>query len=280
MSIANEISRITAAKGRLLNKAQQMGLGGSQTVACTLYSEYAGASVLNNVLSITDEEGCANLRLSATPTSDSKSFRFVLKRNTNSPVTPQFLVDITETVNGESHILVQSTHQYDEFTNEISIPFETTETSPTLSIYLQALDGYGAGVGNVITYVYFYAEGVISSIGSIADAYDAIPVYKNKTVGELADGYYVGCSIVDNDLDTSDATAAAAELLAGRTAYVKGSKITGTMANRSNLEIGMRSDGSFSFGGVTYPAGTSLPTGYYKGNKISLAQIEQELSYI
>lgn len=46
-----------------------------------------------------------------------------------------------------------------------------------------------------------------------------------------ADGaQYTGTSTADSD--TQDATAAAAELLSGKTAYARGTKITGTMPNR------------------------------------------------
>ena len=57
------------------------------------------------------------------------------------------------------------------------------------------------------------------------------------------------------DADTSDANAAAAEILATKTAYVNGNKITGIMANNGGNNVT-----------VTSKSGNTIPAGYYDGS--------------
>ena len=68
------------------------------------------------------------------------------------------------------------------------------------------------------------------------------------------------------DSDTSDATAGVAEILTGKTAYARGSKITGIMPNNE----------AFTSNITTKEQRVSIPQGYHDGSgKVSISATEQ-----
>ena len=68
------------------------------------------------------------------------------------------------------------------------------------------------------------------------------------------------------DVDSTDATAAVAEILKGKTAYARGIMLTGTMKNNGSVS-----------GKITTVAGTyTIPQGYHDGSgKVSIDSTEQ-----
>ena len=68
------------------------------------------------------------------------------------------------------------------------------------------------------------------------------------------------------DVDSGDATVAAAEILKGKTAYARGAKVTGTMTNNGAVS-----------GTISTKAGTyTVPQGYHDGSgKVAISSTEQ-----
>ena len=87
---------------------------------------------------------------------------------------------------------------------------------------------------------------------------------KDVTAHDKSGAAIVGTNTYDSD--TSDATAAVAEILSGKTAYARGAKLTGTMKNNGAVS-----------GTISTKAGQyTVPQGYHDGSgKVQIASSEQ-----
>ena len=97
-----------------------------------------------------------------------------------------------------------------------------------------------------------------------ADTVTAADVASGKTFHDKSGASVTGTSTYD--ADTSDANAVASEILATKTAYVSGSKVTGTMPNRGAVT------GTITTKAQEY----TIPQGYHDGSgKVSISSTEQ-----
>ena len=78
---------------------------------------------------------------------------------------------------------------------------------------------------------------------------------------------------------TNDATATAADILTGKTAYAKGSKITGSMADATITNNTTLPDGSTSSGTINGGSYIKIGAGYNSTDKYYLAQADTHSSY-
>ena len=150
---------------------------------------------------------------------------------------------VSQTLNcGGSYTIPAGYHNGSGKVTANSLASQTDATAAAAQI----LSGYTAWVkGSKIT-------GTMANKGAVSQALNCGGSYT------IPAGYHNGSGkVTANSLASqTDATAAAAQILSGYTAWVKGSKITGTMANKGAL--------NWSGSNTTY----SVPAGHYSGGTL------------
>lgn len=99
------------------------------------------------------------------------------------------------------------------------------------------------------TYVNKVIIGTETKLDLTGDTIDAASLLKGKTAHDRSGAPITGACTYD--ADTSDGTAAAAEILTGKTAFVAGAEVTGSMPNQGSKTLNITSKSS----GVTIPMG-------------------------
>lgn len=121
--------------------------------------------------------------------------------------------------------------------------------------------GSGVTKKSAATYTPGTSDQSIAS-GQYLNGTQTIKGDSNLTAGNIRNGVkifnvtgsYAGSSS-SGGTDTSDADATAANILSGKTAYVNGSKLTGTMTNNGAVSKTMTANGSYT-----------IPAGYHNGS--------------
>lgn len=290
MSVATELSRIQANRNTIRTKLVELGMATGTDNLDRLASAIEGL-VNQGAVSVTVQEGdtytipAGYHNGSGTVSGVSGGGNYTLQSKTATPtkkqqsVTPDSgfygLSDVTIAPIPDNYQDVSSVNAAaaDVLTGKIFVTADgtvTTGTMPNNGTVSKTLDatsvsytvpkGYHGGSGKVQIVL------ETKTVTPTKSAQDITP-----TTGKVLSKVTVA-AIPDNFIDTTDADAVAANILDSKTAYVKGSKVEGTMPNNGST--------SGAIDGITVTSVT-IPAGYTSGGTVSLtSDIEDALAAI
>ena len=294
MSISTELSRIQANRNTIRAKLVELGMATSvdkldalasaiegivnhgavsvEILEGTTYTIPAGYHNGSGVVkAITDTEGetekYKTQSKTVTPTKKQQSVTPDVGYYALSSVTVGAIPDAYQDVSSVNAVAG------DVLTGKIYVTADgtvTTGTMPNNGAVNRTLD--------VTTISYTIPKGYHSGTGKVQIVLETKTVTPTKsaqditpTAGKVLSKVTVA-AIPDNYIDTSDANAAAANILADKTAYVKGAKVEGTMPNNGTT--------GGSIDGLTTTSYT-IPSGYTSGGAVNLtSDIEEALAAI
>lgn len=290
MSVATEISRIQTARNTIRSKAVELGIGTSTDDLTKLATEIEGIEN-RGAVSATVQEGDTYTipkgyhNGSGTVSGVSGGGNYNLQSKTVTPtkaqqnVTPDpgyyGLSDVTVAAIPGNYQDVSSVTATaaDVLTGKVFVDKAgktTTGTMPNNGAATETLTPEKLS--------YIIPKGYHSGTGKVQITPETKSVTPNKSVQtvEPTDGKVLTsvevAAIPEAYVDTSDGTAVAGDILKGKTAYAKGAKVTGSMANNGAV--------SGEIDGLTTTS-FAVPAGYTTGGSVSLTgDIEEALAAI
>ena len=294
MSISTELSRIQANRNTIRAKLVELGMATSvdkldalasaiegivnrgavsvEILEGTTYTIPAGYHNGSGVVkAITDTEGETDKyktqSKTVTPTKKQQSVTPDVGYYALSSVTVGAIPDAYQDVSS-----VDATAG-DVLTGKIFVASDGTVVTGTMAnngAVSKTLDG--------TTISYTIPKGYHSGTGKVQIVLETKTVTPTKSVQDITPtagkvlSKVTVAAIPDNYIDTSDADAVAANILADKTAYVKGAKVEGTMPNNGTT--------GGSIDGLTTTSYT-IPSGYTSGGTVNLtSDIEEALAAI
>ncbi len=232
-----EYKVVVPVKGEVRVPIAVLGLNSRET-KYQMY--YRSSDDLTNVI-VGYASYSSNLPSGSLAVGESKQISLILQNNGDSEITVFVGVKGGYQNNGVEDILLGNGEI--RITNRI----ESEEVSEDMAIPQDILAGKKAWVnGNQIT-------GTMANRGAVSQTLNAGGSYT------IPEGYHNGSGKVTaaSLASQTQATATAAQILTGQTAWVNGNKVTGSMGNRGNLNWTPSN-------GTTY----TVPAGYYSGGTL------------
>ena len=290
MSISTEISRIQANRNTIRTKLVELGMATGTDNLNKLASAIEGI-VNQGAVSVTVQEGdtytipagyhngsgtVSGVAGGGNYSLQSKSVTPTKKQQNITPDNGYYgLSDVTVSPIPDNYQDVSSVNAVagDVLTGKIYVTADGTVTTGTMPN-----NGAANRTLDVTTISYTIPKGYHSGTGKVQIVLETKTVTPTKSVQDITptSGKVLSkvtvASIPDNYIDTSDADAVAANILADKTAYVKGAKVEGTMPNNGAT--------GGSIDGLTTTSYT-IPSGYTSGGTVNLtSDIEESLAAI
>ena len=290
MSIATELSRIQTDRNTIRAKLVELGMATNTANLDTLAA--AIADIVNRgAISVTVQEGdtytipagyhngsgtVSGVAGGGNYTLQSKSVTPTKKQQSITPDSGYYgLSDVTVGAIPDAYQDVTSVTAVagDVLTGKVYVTADGVVTAGTM-----VNNGTVSKTLDVTTVSYTIPKGFHSGSGTVTLVLETKAVTPTKSTQEITPTSGKVLSkvtvnpIPDNYIDTTDADAVAADILVDKTAYVKTTKVKGTMAN--NGATGGSIDGLTTMS-------VSIPKGYTTGGTVSLTgDIEEALSAI